>query len=252
MTEQNINPNDNYPEEPPQGDFNEISDFQDAESAIEPVIADGEVVPIPEEVTQSSTNADDDQNQIGENQQDLGEVTSAGELQERELSEDAESASGEEQPEEQPAEPPATPSGPWFQEVAGFSEEPISAIPPKTVEPDLHTDFFTEHWARSEQQPPSASQTRRVMPIGGWMYEPDRLQDNIPTIPPQESAESPAGQPVPLPRRVTETDAGATRLTSSAYTPARAASGDTQPVSVPQPPIRAHAGGGGNIAPQQK
>ena len=110
MTEQNINPNDNYPEETPQGDFNEISAFQDAEGAIEPVNADGEVVPFPEEVTQSSPNADDDQNQIGENPQDLGEVTSAGELQERELSEDAESASGEEQPKEQPAEPLAAPS----------------------------------------------------------------------------------------------------------------------------------------------
>ena len=31
MTEQNINPIDNYPEETPQGDFNEISAFQDAE-----------------------------------------------------------------------------------------------------------------------------------------------------------------------------------------------------------------------------
>ena len=65
MTDQNINPNDNYPEETPQGDFNEISAFQDEEGAIELVNADGEVVPIPEEVTQCSPDANGKVKSIG-------------------------------------------------------------------------------------------------------------------------------------------------------------------------------------------
>ena len=243
MTNQNINPNDDYPEENCQGDFGEIGAFQDSEGTLEPVNSNDDTGLTPEEVTQSSPNADDDQNQIGENQQSLSEETSAAESQGRELSEDAESASGEEQPGEQPTEQPAAPSEPWFKEVAGFSGEPTPALPAKTVEPDLHTDFFTEHWARSEQQPPSTSQTRMVKTAGGWTYGPDRLQDNIPTIPPKEPVQPQAGEPTPLPRRVTETDAGATRLTSSAYAPAKTASGDTQPISVPYRHIRAHAGG---------
>ncbi|HOR78382.1 MAG TPA: transglycosylase domain-containing protein, partial [Anaerolineaceae bacterium] len=250
MTDQNINPNDNYPEENRQGDFGEIGAFQDSEGTIEPVNSNEDTGPTPEEVAQTSSNVDEDQNQSGEDQQSLSEETYTAELQNRELSEDVENTTGGEQAGEQPTEPPAAPSEPWFKEVAGFSGEPTPAVPAKMVEPDLHTDFFTEHWARNEQQPPSTSQTRMVKPAGGWTYEPDRLQDNIPTIPPQEPVQPQAGEPTPLPRRVTETDAGATRLTSSAYTPARAASGDTQPVSVPHRPIRAHAGGGGNIPTQ--
>jgi penicillin-binding protein 1C len=250
MTDQNINPNDNYPEENRQGDFGEIGAFQDSEGTIEPVNSNEDTGPTPEEVAQTSSNVDEDQNQSGEDQQSLSEETSTAESQNRELGEDVENTTGGEQPREQPTEPPAAPSEPWFKEVAGFSGEPTPAVPAKTIEPDLHTDFFTEHWARNEQQPPSTSQTRMVKPAGDWTYEPDRLQDNIPTIPPQESVQSQAGEPTPLPRRVTETDAGATRLTSSAYTPARAASGDTQPVSVPHHPIHAHAGVGGNIPTQ--
>jgi len=221
MTDQNINPNDNYPEENQQGDFGEIGAFQDSEGTIEPVNSNEDVGPTPEEVAQTSSNVDEDQNQSGEDQQSLSEETSTAESQNRELGEDAENTTGGEQPREQPTESPAAPSEPWFKEVAGFSGEPTPAVQAKMVEPDLHTDFFTEHWARSEQQPPSTSQTRMVKPAGGWTYEPDRLQDNIPTIPPQEPVQPQAGEPTPLPRRVTETDAGATRLTSSAYTPAR-------------------------------
>ena len=175
MTDQNINPNDNYPEENRQGDFDEIGAFQDSEGTIKPVNSNEDIGITPEDVAQPPTNADDDQNQIDENQQSLREETSAAESQGRELSKDAESASGGEQPGEQLTEPPAAPSEPWFKEVAGFSGEPTPALPAKTVEPDLHTDFFTEHWARSEQQPPSTSQTRMVKTAGGWTYEPDRL-----------------------------------------------------------------------------
>ena len=83
MTDQNINPNDNYPEENRQGDFGEIGAFQDSEGTIEPVNSTEDVLPTPEDVAQSSPNADDDQNQIGENQQSLREETSAAESQGR-------------------------------------------------------------------------------------------------------------------------------------------------------------------------
>ena len=109
MTDQNINPNDNYPEENRQGDFGEIGAFQDSEGTIEPVNSNEDTGPTPEDVAQSSPNADDDQNQSGEDEQNLSEETYTAESQNRELSEDAESASGGEQSEEQPTEPPAAP-----------------------------------------------------------------------------------------------------------------------------------------------
>jgi len=81
MTDQNINPNDNYPEENRQGDFGEIGAFQDTEGTLEPVNSNEDIGLTPEEVAQSSPNAEDDQNQIGENQLSLSEETLAAESQ---------------------------------------------------------------------------------------------------------------------------------------------------------------------------
>ena len=64
MTDQNINPNDNYPEENHQGDFGEIGAFQDSEGTIKPVNSNEDIGITPEDVAQPPTNADDDQNQI--------------------------------------------------------------------------------------------------------------------------------------------------------------------------------------------
>jgi hypothetical protein len=144
MTDQNLHPNDNYPEENPQGDFGEIGAFQDADSSAEPDNINTDAVPIPDDALPSLPEAKyAEEPGSFEEQQSLGEETSAAESQGRELSKDAESASGGEQPGEQPTEQPAAPSEPWFKEVAGFSGEPTPALPSKTVEPDLHTDFFT-------------------------------------------------------------------------------------------------------------
>ena len=102
MTDQNINPNDNYPEENRQGDFGEIGAFQDSEGTIEPVNSNEDTGPTPEEVAQTSSNVDGDQNQSGEDHQSLSEETYTAESQNRELNEDTESASGAEQPVELP------------------------------------------------------------------------------------------------------------------------------------------------------
>jgi len=126
----------------------------------------------------------------------------------------------------------------WFSEISSFDEKTGSTAPKQPAESQPRGDYFTGEWAKptSTQKPPQGAWNTK--PTGAWIppSTPKQAapQDNIPTIPPAVSALplAPMAQPLPI-KKVTETDPGATQLSSSAFSQRQEnKTSGTQPVRV--------------------
>jgi len=141
----------------------------------------------------------------------------------------------------QPIETPqmkAESSPAWFNEIASFDEKTASSAPKPPAETRSREDYFTGAWVKPMPAQKPAENTWNSKPYGAWIPpsapKPPVLQDNIPTIPPEASAPTlaPGSQPLPL-KKVTETDPGATQLSSSAFAQRQdTKTSGTQPVQV--------------------
>ncbi len=111
----------------------------------------------------------------------------------------------------------AAPDAPaWFSEIASFNEKTATSAPKQASQTQQRSDYFSGEWVKPKPGPNAPTGAWNTKPTGAWL--PPAAQDNIPTIPPAVTAPplAPSSQPLPI-KKVTETDPGATQLSSSAF-----------------------------------